>query len=83
MVSLVYAVNTCKGHHAGTLRSEKRTSSFSTIMAALTSVVSGGHEAMADAAANSTPHHRIEEPINVERLDICHLGHHRSAAKLL
>lgn len=64
--------------HAGALRPEKRTSSFSTIMAALTSVVSGGHDAVSETMTNSLPHHAKEEEVKVERLDICHLGHHRS-----
>ena len=61
----------------GALRAEKRTSSFSAIMAALSSVVSGGHEAVAETMTSSLPHHRLEEKVNVERLDVCHLGHHR------
>lgn len=51
-------------------------------MAALSSVVSGGHEPAADTITKNLPHHAMEEEVRVERLDICHLGHHRSVHTL-
>ena len=62
---------------AGRLRAEKRTGSFTALMSALTSVVSGGPDAVADAAAVDLPYHRLELGVDVEHLDICHLGHHK------
>lgn len=64
----------------GRLRVEKRTSSFTALMSALSSVVSGGQDAAAsDAAASSVPYHKLNPAVDVEHLDICHLGHHKYA----
>ncbi|KAL0033148.1 hypothetical protein WJX79_005638 [Trebouxia sp. C0005] len=62
---------------AGRLRSEKRTGSFTALMSALTSVVSGGVDAVADATVSSLPVHNLDTGVDVEHLDICHLGHHK------
>lgn len=67
-------------HHVvstGRLRSEKRTGSFTALMSALTSVVSGGTDAVADAAASNLPQHAVDTAVDVEHLDVCHLGHHK------
>lgn len=61
----------------GRLRAEKRTGSFTALMSALTSVVSGGTDAMADAAASNLPSHHLDPAVDVEHLDVCHLGHHK------
>jgi len=62
---------------AGRLRSEKRTGSFTALMSALTSVVSGGVDAVADATVSNLPVHSLDTGVDVEHLDICHLGHHK------
>ncbi|KAL0025763.1 hypothetical protein WJX77_009943 [Trebouxia sp. C0004] len=62
---------------AGRLRSEKRTGSFTALMSALTSVVSGGVDAVADATVSNLPIHTLDTGVDVEHLDICHLGHHK------
>ena len=62
---------------AGRLRSEKRTGSFTALMSALTSVVSGGVDAVADATVSNLPVHNLDTGVDVEHLDICHLGHHK------
>lgn len=61
----------------GRLRAEKRTGSFTALMSALTNVVSGGQDAVADAAAANLPFHKLGPAVDVEHLDVCHLGHHK------
>ena len=46
-------------------------------MSALTNVVSGGQDAVADAAAANLPFHKLGPAVDVEHLDVCHLGHHK------
>ena len=46
-------------------------------MSALTSVVSGGQEAVAADATSDLPFHKLDPAVDVEHLDICHLGHHK------
>ena len=48
-------------------------------MSALTSVVSGGQEAVVEDAAADLPFHKLDPAVDVEHLDICHLGHHKYA----
>ena len=67
------------GLPAGRLRAEKRTGSFTALMSALTSVVSGGQDAVAGAAVADLPYHKLDPTVDVEHLDICHLGHHKYA----
>jgi len=46
-------------------------------MSALTSVVSGGVDAVADATVSNLPVHTLDTGVDVDHLDICHLGHHK------
>ena len=64
---------------AGRLRAERRTGSFGALLSVLSSVVSGGQDAVAEAEAANLPAHDLDRAVDVEHLDTCHLGHHKCA----
>ena len=62
---------------AGRLRAERRTGTFGALLSVLSSVVSGGQDALAEAEAANLPAHDLDRAVDVEHLDTCHLGHHK------